>query len=155
MLALIIFVLFCLILTSNFLADEKLDAYFFDLDIIYFDFLEEEKIKQTEKKKQEEKIKFLLETIKTKELIRKINIKKMIKIEQKIIKNNNVIKLYKNNKKPVYITGCGYIKAYLYKPSSFDVWKAEGLNIKYKKEWQEKYKMNLRLSVEIKNYKNL
>lgn len=124
MVALIILVLISLILVCNFLADEKLEEYFFDLDIIYFEFLEEESDK----------------------LEIKNIIKKQIKLEQKIKKNNKVIKLYKNNKKTVYITGCGYIKAYLDKPSAFEMWKAEGLNIRYKKEWKELRLKNIKLN---------
>ena len=142
MLDLIILVLISLIFACNCLAYEKLEEYFFDLDIVYFDFLEEENLKIKKQIEIERKQKFILETIKTKELIIKINIKNMIKIEQKIKNNNKLIKLYKNNKKTVKD-----------KPSAFDVWKAEGLNIKYKKEWQEKYNHNKRLIAEINKLK--
>ena len=70
----------------------------------------------------------------------------MIKLEQKIKNNNKIIKMYKKNKKPLYIKGCGIVMAYKDKPSSFDVWKAEGLNIKMKKEWQELRLKNIELS---------
>lgn len=133
MLALIIVVLFTLILVSNFLADEKVEDYFLDLDFIYFDFLELEQIKQTEKKKQEEKIKFVLETIKTKKIIININIKNMIKIEQKLKTYKKII----NNKES----------------SSYQIWLAEGLNVKLKEEWNERYKHNKRLIAEINKLK--
>ena len=104
MLALIILVLISLIVVSYFVADKKLDYCFFDLDIIYFFFLEEESDK----------------------LEIKQNIKKQIEIEKQI-KNN------KNNTN-------------LDKPSAFEIWKAEGLNIKYKKEWKELRLKNIKLS---------
>ena len=115
MLDLIILVLISLIVVSYFVADKKLENYFFDLDIIYFQFLEEE----------QQKIEI------------KMNIQKQIKLEQKIRYNNKVIKADKKHTKPVYIKGCGYISTYKDKPSSFDVWRSEGLNIRYKKEWKE------------------
>ena len=59
--------------------------------------------------------------------------KQQIKIEKQIKKNNNVIKLYKNNTNQD-------------KPSAFDVWKAEAFNIKLKKEWKEIRTKNIKLS---------
>ncbi len=135
MLDLIILGLMVLVFTANFLADKNLENYFLDFDFIYFEFLELEQIKQTEKKKQEKKIKFVLETIKTKKIIIDINIKNMIKIEQKL----------KTYKKIINNTSS----------SSYEIWLAEGSRIKLKTQWQERYKHNLRLSAEIKNYKNL
>lgn len=123
MLVLIILVI-CLTFISAFLAEKKLESAFLDLDFIYFEFLELESDK----------------------LEIKINIKKQMKLEQKIKKNNKVIKLYKNNTKPFYIKGCGYVTAYQDKPSYVDVWKAEGLNIKYKKAWKELRLKNIKLS---------
>ena len=121
---LIVLVVISLILISNFLFDEKLDSYFLDFDYIYFQFLEDESDK-----------------LEIKNLI-----KKQIKLEQKIKKNNKIIKTYKNSVKPFYIKGSGYIMVYDDKPSIFDVWKAEGLNIKYKKEWQKLRLKNIELS---------
>ena len=126
MLVLIILVI-CLTVISAFLADKKLDSYFLDFDYIYSQFLEEE-IKQIEKKE-----KFILETIKTKKIIININIKNMIKIEQKLKTYKKII----NNKES----------------SSYDVWKAEGLSIKLKEEWKERYSHNKRLIAEINKLK--
>ena len=124
MLALIILVLISLIVVSYFVADKKLENYFFDLDIVYFQFLKEESDK----------------------LEIKNIIKKQIKLEQKIKNNNKVIKLYKNNRKPVYIKDGCYVTAYLDKPSAFEMWKAEGLDIKYKNDWQELRLKNIKLN---------
>ena len=49
----------------------------------------------------------------------KQQIKQQIELEQKIKNNNKILKNNKNNTN-------------LDKPSAFEIWKAEGLNIKYK-----------------------
>jgi len=111
MLDLIILVLISLVFAANFLADIKLDSYFLDLDIIYFEFLKEE----------QEKLEI------------KINIKNMIKIEQKLKTYKKII----NNKDS----------------SSYKIWLAEGSRIKLKKQWQEKYNHNKKLIAEINKLK--
>ena len=128
MLALIILVLISLIVVSYFVAEKQLNYCFLDLDVIYFQFLEAESNK----------------------LEIKSIVKKQIEIEQKIKNNNKVIKINNKNIKPVYIKGCGYVTAYLDKPSAFEIWKAEALNNKYKKEWKELRLKNIKLSNKIK-----
>lgn len=110
----------------------SLEDFYYEFDDLYFSYLEEEKYK---KEKEEEKIRktnFIEETIKTKNFLININIKKMIKIEQKLKTYKKIIK----NKES----------------SSYEIWKAEGLSIRLREEWKKRYNHNKRLIEEIKTY---
>ena len=91
-------------------------------DSIYFEFLEEQNLKQIEKKKQIEKV--VLETLIS------ISVEEMIQIEQKLRMYKKII----NNKEA----------------SSYEIWLAEGSRIKLKEEWIEKYDYN-KMLIGIKN----
>lgn len=106
--------------------------YYYDFDALYFSYLEEEKIRKEKEEEKNKKAKFIAETIKTKNIIIKINIKNMIKIEQKLKTYKKIIK----NKES----------------SSYEIWKAEGLSIKLREDWKKRFNHNKKLIEEIKTY---
>lgn len=110
----------------------SLEYFYYDFEVLYFSYLEEEKIRKEKEEEEIKKSNFIAETIKTKNIIININIKNMIKIEQKLKTYKKIIK----NKES----------------SSYEIWKAEGLSIKLREDWKKRFNHNKKLIEEIKTY---